>query len=277
MGTSSIADRDRPSDPAKAEASSGNRKIWFVALWLVWAALLAGAMIAGNTRDGHGSPPAVWLRMGSSIALAFTSLFSWVLWRRTTVGRFVSCLAIGMTFGTIGDFFNAGLLSFVPLPNPVLGGIAAFGLGHAAYIYGTLDLSRRNGFTDRSRFAVAIVGWQLFALVAWYFVCWMGTRARGLVWPSLPYSALLAGTAGVTSGLAWQAPRYLGLAIGGALFLASDLILAYGMFYGQIPHQSEWVWLTYGPGQMLIVYSALSAADALRNQVANGSGEKGSR
>ncbi len=62
-----------------------------------------------------------------------------------------------------------------------------------------------------------------------------------------------------------QDRRLLALAAGGALFLASDLILAFGLFRGSFPHQTEAVWLTYGPGQMLIVFSTLAAASVLRN------------
>ena len=74
----------------------------------------------------------------------------------------------------------------------------------------------------------------------------------------------MAGTAGIASGLAVQDRRLLSLAFGGALFLASDLILACGLFRGSFPHQTEAVWLTYGPGQMLIVFSTLAAAAVLR-------------
>ena len=44
---------------------------------------------------------------------------------------------------------------------------------------------------------------------------------------------------------------------------ASDLILAFGLFRGHFSYQTEAVWLTYGPGQMLIVFSALSAVALL--------------
>lgn len=46
------------------------------------------------------------------------------------------------------------------------------------------------------------------------------------------------------------------LAPGGALFLLSDLILAGDMFSGLFfPLIGDVVWLTYGPAQMLIIYS----------------------
>jgi uncharacterized membrane protein YhhN len=162
--------------------------------------------------------------------------------------------------------FNAGWLNFVPLPDPVLGGIVAFGLGHIAYITGCVNLARRAGLTDRRVIAGALIVWQLVALVGWYFVAVQGTEARALVWPALPYSLLLAATAGITSALALQERRFAGLALGGALFLASDLILACELFRGPFSHQTECVWLTYGPGQMLIVFSSITAALVLRQR-----------
>jgi hypothetical protein len=75
-------------------------------------------------------------------------------------------------------------------------------------------------------------------------------------WVALPYALLLASTAGLGSGLAIQDRRFIPLALGGALFLLSDLILAGDMFSDLFFRLiGDVVWLTYGPAQMLIVYS----------------------
>lgn len=240
----------------------------FAGLWIAWAVLLAAAMVVGNLDGGHGSLAATALRMGSSVVLVVTGWVAYAQWRRQAAGRFALCVAVGMTLGAIGDFFNAGLLDFIPLPNPVLGGIAAFGIGHTAYIAGAIDLAKRAGLTDRRAIVGAVLAWQLVGLVGWYYVVMLGSENRDLVWPALPYSLLLAGTAGITCALALQDRRLSALAVGGALFLASDLILAFGLFRGHFAHQTECVWLTYGPGQMLIVFSTISAAAVLRKTVA---------
>jgi hypothetical protein len=236
-----------------------------VALWLAWAALLAFAMVWGNI-DSHGSSAATWGRMGSSLALVATGWVAWSLWRYSAAGRFVLCIAIGMTLGTIGDFFNAGLLEFVPLKDNTLGGIIAFGLGHVAYIAGCLNLAGRAGLRNRRAMLAAIIAWQLVGIVAWYLVVMQGSEKRDLVWPALAYTLLLAGTTGVATGLAVQERRLTWLALGAALFLTSDLILAFGLFRGSFAHQTECVWLTYGPGQMLIVFSTISAAVVLASK-----------
>ncbi len=246
--------------PASNAARAARLTTAFVVLWLVWAGLLAAAMLLGNFGDGHGKAPATAARMGSSVALVVTGWLAYAIWRHSPAGRFALWIAIGMTLGTIGDFFNANLLTFIPLENPTLGGIGAFGLGHIAYIAGCVNLGRRAGLTSRTRMIGAILFWQLVGVVSWYFVVMQGTRSRDLVWPSLGYSLLLAGTAGVATGLALQDRRLGWLALGAALFLASDLILAFGLFRSSFPHSTEAVWLTYGPGQMFIVFSTICAA-----------------
>jgi hypothetical protein len=51
--------------------------------------------------------------------------------------------------------------------------------------------------------------------------------------------------------------------LGGALFLISDLILAFRLFHGSFYMAGDAVWLTYGPGQMLIVFSIGSIATVM--------------
>ncbi len=221
--------------------------------------LLATAMILGNVQQ-HNAPLPKAARMGSSLVLVLVAWEASRVLAPGAVKSFAFAIATGMTLGAIGDFFNAGLLSFIPLSHPVLGGIIAFGLGHIAYILGCWRLAQRFGLTDRRAMGLSIFGWQMIATVAWYFVALCGDQTRTLVWPALPYSLLLAGTAGITAGLALQEARFFLLALGGALFLLSDLILAFGMFHGRGAYGTEAVWLTYGPGQMLIVFSILIAA-----------------
>jgi YhhN family len=250
------------ADDRRARASLAT---WFVAMWIAWAVLLATAMVLGE-QLGHASTAATAARMGSSVVLVATAWLAYGVFRARPVGVFAICVAFGMTLGAIGDFFNAGLLDFVPLSSGVLGGIAAFGLGHVAYIAGSIDLAWRARLANARAMAGAIIAWQAVAIVAWYFVVLLGSEARELICPALGYTLLLAGTAGVATGLALQDRRLLTLAIGAALFLISDLILAFGMFQGSFEHQTECVWLTYGPGQMLIVFSTIQAAVVLRQR-----------
>jgi hypothetical protein len=242
------------------------REPLFLGLWIVWAAALACAMVLGSL-DGYANA-AKALRMGSSLVLCVVAWAAYARWRARPVARFASCLAIGMTLGTIGDFFNAGLLDFVPVLKGTMGGIVAFGLGHIAYIAGCLDLRKRAGLNGWLTMIMAIDFWQVFGLVAWYLVAYLGEKNRDLLYPALGYTLLLAGTAGIATGLALQERRLTLLAVGAALFLLSDLILAVGMFRESLTRSIDWVWLTYGPGQMLIVFSVLSAYAVLERRSA---------
>jgi uncharacterized membrane protein YhhN len=255
-------DASKPGEELASPVGAETRRADFVVLWLMWAGLLTAAMFLGIA-EGHGGAGPTTLRMGSSVVLVVAGWWAFARWRTSAVGGFALAIAVGMTLGAIGDFFNAGLLDFVPLPDATLGGIISFGLGHVAYIVGCIQLDVRTGLTDRRAMTMAVVGWQLVGLAAWYGVVMLGTERRPLVWPALPYSLLLAGTAGVTAGLAIQEGRLLLLAIGAGLFLASDLILAFELFRGSFAYDTVCVWLTYGPGQMLIVFSILAAARVL--------------
>src|SRR5690606_23634776 len=108
------------------------------------------------------------------------------------------------------------------------------------------------------------IGWLIVGTLGWYLAVWRGVGERtSLHSAALPYALLLASTAGAATGLALQNALFVGMAIGAALFLLSDLILAAFLFRGaSFPLIDDVVWLTYGPAQMLIVYSIDAALHA---------------
>lgn len=228
-----------------------------IVLWFVWDVLLFGGFLYGLlTLQGDEARQHIptFCRMGSSAVLVLAALVG--VWGAsgTAAMFYAATLAVGMALGFVGDLFNAGFIQGV-FKDPVMGGIVAFALGHIAYIAGGVSLARRARLTDRSKWIAAITFWQAFGLVGWFFVVFLAGDVGPLHWAALPYSLLLAGTAGVTTALGLQDGKFVPLAVGGALFLASDLILAFGMFRGGFAWIGDCVWLTYGPGQMLIVYS----------------------
>lgn len=193
------------------------------------------------------------------MVLAATGWLGAIALLSTAAGRYALLIAIGMSLGLLGDLFNAGWI-LDDAGQSTLGGMISFGLGHLAYIAGCLDLRRRARLLAVAPLRNALIGWELFAVAGWYVVVWMGTKNLPLRLPALPYCLLLAGTAGVTTGLALQARSLIGLGLGGALFLISDLILAFPLFRESFYLSGDAVWLTYGPGQMLIVFSIPVAA-----------------
>jgi uncharacterized membrane protein YhhN len=219
--------------------------IWLLALLIIWGALLSGST------ERRRVDSATWLRLGSSLTLVLGA-WTWYLVTRDTpsVVMFALLVAVGMTLGLLGDLLLADAL---PVKQGFLAGMGAFALGHIAYIAAILSL------TPHMQWIIEGVA-LLVGLVGWYRVVFRGTEATALRWVALPYALLLATTAGVAVGLAIQTPTFVPLAIGAALFLVSDLLVAGERFGGlRFPHLDDAVWLTYGPAQMLIVYAVNSA------------------
>jgi hypothetical protein len=239
------------------------QQFWLLGLLILWALLLFGGFALGRPNEDRTRRMPAWTRLGSSLALVVAA---WS-WYGFTVGTAVSalslCLAIGMTLGCLGDLF---LAEIVPLPQPVLGGIAAFGLGHIAYITGLLLFANQQRLDNPGPRWGAWIAWLLIGLAGWYVIVFRGSKPTLLHRAALPYALLLASTAGVATGLAVQAPIFTPLAIGAALFLASDLILAAQLFnHLRFPLIGDVIWLTYGPAQALIVYAVASALRVVGN------------
>jgi hypothetical protein len=196
--------------------------------------------------------------MASSATLVVAA-FSWYAFTRATpTGSYALLIAIGMTFGFLGDLWLAGVL---PGGRNTIAGIVSFGIGHVFYITAMLRFASAAGLTDPGQRWISLMVWLTIGLVGWYLVVFRGAAASGIAptvvhWIALPYALLLAATAGFATGLALQDGRFIPLAVGAGLFLLSDLILAGEMFSGMVFRLiGDVIWLTYGPAQMLIVYS----------------------
>ncbi len=266
------ASRPASADPANSPRPRGDARGGVLtattaarlaaAFWALWAtALFGGTLVSFSDPAALAWRPQTILlvsHLSSSLFLVGAAWMWFLGFSRSAAATTVALFAAGIALGTVGDFFNGGALQdLVPLPDPVLGGIAAFSLGHICYITGGLRVAGRLHFRSRAQFWGPIVFWLLFALVGWYLVVFRGARSGPglLVWAALPYSLLLAGLTGVASSLALADRRFIALALGGILFLASDLTLAFEMFRGDFRHSTHAVWLTYGPAQMFIVFS----------------------
>lgn len=234
-----------------------------ILLWVIWAALLFGGLVVGAPDERRSARMPRWMRLASSLTLVAGAWVFALQANGTPNGDLALLTAIGMTLGFIGDLFMAKLI--IPSDMNVFGGIGAFGLGHVAYILTLNAAASRFGLDDAAARWAALVLALVIGAVCWYVVVLRGSpKPSALHWAALPYALLLAATAGMAGGLALQDARFITIAIGGILFLTSDLILAAQLFnQAYFRWIGDWIWLTYGPAQMLIVYGlglALSGA-----------------
>jgi hypothetical protein len=231
----------------------GWQNLWLAGFLVAWAALLFGGFLFGRLDDARERRMPRWTRIGSSLVLVVVA-WSWVVFTRdfATV-TFALLIAAGMTFGFIGDLFMADL---IPVRQSVIGGIAAFGIGHILYIAAFLNLARDENLDSAEIKLGSLAVWWLLGLIAWYLLLFRGQARTAIHWMALGYTLLLSTTAGLACALALQDSRFVLLAIGAALFLLSDLILALRLFANHHFYLiDDVVWLTYGPAQCFIVCS----------------------
>jgi hypothetical protein len=222
------------------------QRAWLLLCLGLWAVFLFGGFVFGRPdAEGLRRMP-LRTRLLSSVVLVLAGWSWYAFVRETAASRYALAIALGMSLGLLGDIAMAGLL---PWGNRVVGGILAFGLGHIAYIAAFLGLGAGRPWP------VLVIGWMV-GLVGWYGVVQHGQAWTALRGAALVYALLLATTAGLAAALALRHPGFILLAVGAGLFFLSDLILAGQLFAGlRFPLIGDVVWLTYGPGQMLIVFS----------------------
>lgn len=196
------------------------------------------------------------LRLATSVILVGCA---WALWSANPLELSAAAMsfALGMTFGCLGDLILAGI---IPLPKRMIAGIIAFGIGHVFYIAGFSGLAAIRGLNNPLTGSML---WVVFVLVSsflWVIFINNPAKPRTLNLGSLLYAWLISIMAGTASGLAIQDARFVPTAIGGALFLLSDLILG-----NRELRDNAWflvhdvVWLIYIAGQALIVTTTIRA------------------
>jgi hypothetical protein len=222
----------------------------------LWSALLFGGFAYGLVRDASHPVIPEWTRLGSSLVLVVAAWIWCVVVRRSRVAAYGWLIAVGMTFGFLGDLFMAGR---IPVGEAVMGGMASFGVGHVAYLAAMILIGRLGVPGGTAVRVGAWLAWLVVGLVGWYVIVY--PEAPPLIGrAALGYVLLLASTAGCATGLALRARPFWGLACGAVLFFVSDLMIAAEKFGGyDYTFIGPAIWLTYGPAQMLIVFSTASA------------------
>lgn len=183
--------------------------------------------------------------------LATLCVIAWAALGRSDDGLVKRWIVIGLVFSLLGD---------VALLWPVQGflaGLVAFLLGHLSYL---VALTRRVKFlASRPAFGVwAIVAASVLASL------WAGVPADMRA-PVLVYVAALSAMAAQATSV-WlarrgqpDAARWRIVAIGAALFVLSDAILATDKFVGGVPLPTLWNLSIYWLGQWFIARAAVRA------------------
>ena len=215
--------------------------------------ILIIAFIFGHTNQERTRRTIKPLRLATSWILAGCA---WIIFATSTTLRTPALLiALGMTFGAIGDLV---LAEVIRTPKPMIGGILVFAIGHLCYIAGFGQTAQTLGLNDP--FAGSLV-WVVFVIAAaflWFFLIYNPAKSRVLNIGSLFYGWLIAIMAGTATALALSDPRFTPTAIGGVLFLISDIILG-----NRELRDNGWflvhdvVWILYITGQALIVLTPL--------------------
>lgn len=197
------------------------------------ALLVAGAIVGGLLGG-----PWLWLHYLCKPA-ATVLVLAWVLRAAPVVSpRYRRAVAWGLVFSLAGDVL-------LMLPQGLfLGGLVAFLLAHLCFIAALWP-----GGGARAN-ALALLAYAALAAVD-----------LGLLWPHVPgdmrlpvlaYVSVLVLMAVLAAGRAWAlradavlaAPARLA-ALGGALFVLSDSLLAWNRFHGPLPLALLWVLATY--------------------------------
>ncbi|NLA10715.1 MAG: lysoplasmalogenase [Firmicutes bacterium] len=215
--------------------------------------LLLGWGFQSGLQIVSGDPQEIRLPLPARVVLSLSLLLSALLTTLNLRHPAVYLILAGMLFSFLGDMFNAAV---IPLPIPRLGGMAAFAIAHPFYIASFSCLLKPTAIITASLFWTALAAFGLLIAIGWHFFLRNPEILPAMNAGSLIY-ALLIGTMAVfafalglkMSGWWWM------VFLGALLFCISDMIIGISEFGGvalKKPHL--WIWLTYIPGQMGIIY-----------------------
>jgi len=227
-------------------------------LWLAWLGLLPGTFVAAAVTGQGGWSRFWWM---SSAVLVCAAWIHWFWQRRDRLGAACALIACGITLGMLADLYGA--CRALRFTEPLTMIVPLFALGHVCYVAGLLILAGRLQLTGRPGWmrvlASAVVLYNLAGLALWVMLVRPSDALPGMHLPTAVYTIFLATAAAVMGAVACFDRRFLPVGIGGLLFLISDGFLAVRLFQDNWRGLGDLCWITYGIGQMLIVYGVIAA------------------
>lgn len=208
--------------------------IWPVP-WLAAATVLC-ALLAISAAPWALAMPALNF-VFKPLATSFIIVYAWRRGLAQPVQR--RWVLVGLSLSWLGD------VALLWPQQGFLPGLVSFLLAHLAYL---------KAFTTTTRLAawpLAFVGYGLLAAVI-LSLLWAGVPVA-LRAPVVAYVICLAAMA-AQAAVVWRggAPRGHVLALGGALFMLSDTLLATNKFAGPLPLASLWILSSYWAAQWCI-------------------------
>ena len=231
-------------------------------LFVLEIALLAGGLFFGRLNEERTCRLPRPLRMLLSAMLVVAAFLGWQGGAPgTPVQPFAALIFLGMAAGFFGDLIMAQL---IPVPERLIFGMVAFGIGHLFYVAALLHLTLRSGFTAAWVLVVTLVVMVGFSSWAWYTQVRQPGGNKVINAGSLVYGWLIGIMAALAIALAVYDTHYVTLAAGALLFLASDFVLGNWVIRGHVwKSVNDVIWVTYVSGQLLIIYSVAAALNAL--------------
>ena len=212
----------------------------FLGLGGVLALVYLGQLATGIVPEGHWQRSAA--KTGATVALVAAG------WVSDAPGL----VLLGLALGAAGDFFlsRRGQVWF-------LAGMAAFAVGHLAYVDGFWARANALGFTAPGSGQWALLG-GLAVLIA-VLGRWLSAHADDLRLPVRGY-ALVIGLMAAAALILPEGPGRGLIWVGVGLFVLSDTLLALRLFVaGPAAHRplDLAIWPAYWLGQALILSGAL--------------------
>jgi len=223
---------------------------------------LLGGLALGKLNEERTCRLPRWLRIGLSGAILVSALIHFVGGARgTPADLYAILILLGMSCGFLGDLIMSRLLR---VPNRLVFGMAAFGVGHLLYSIAFWLASERSLRDWHGQFGALAVPAVLVVLYAWWRFIRKPGGSRGINLASMVYAVLIAVMAALALNLATRVTCVAGLAAGATLFLISDLVLGNWQVRGHMwTSVNDLIWTTYVLGQLLIVSSVAGAVGCL--------------
>ncbi len=220
--------------------------------WLAASTVVFGALAIASAPWALAMP---WLNfVFKPLATLAVIAYAWPRGREQPLLR--RWVLVGLVLSLAGD------VALLWPQQGFLPGLVSFLLAHLAYLWAFTRLQ------PLARPPAAFIAYGLVAgLILWQL--WPGVPPA-LQGPVAAYVLCLASMA-AQAALLWRAgvPRGAVLALGGALFVASDALLATNKFAGPLPLASLWILATYWAAQWCIAsWLAPSAGHTQADQAA---------